>query len=549
MPESGGTHPRRGCRGRGRVAHRATGDIARPAVSRAHNGPVTLTDLPVPSPGTARLRDALRAASFTPDGLLDLLGAPAYAALARGETVPALRATRGAGDPLSTLVRLFLLQHPVPREQAAAALPLQTALADGWLAPHGPRVRATVDVRPYAGERGQDWWIVSDVGCAVGGPGGVRPHGGAAGRDVVLGVGGASTTLAQLTVRAPARRALDIGTGSGVQALHATQHAAHVTATDVNPRALRVAALTLALSGAPAADLRQGPMFEPVSDAEPYDLIVSNPPFVISPRTPEQDRLTYRDAGMDGDDVCRTLVQRSAAHLAEGGWCHLLANWRHVEGEDWRERLVSWVPPGCDAWLVQREEQDVTQYAELWLRDAGAHRGDPARYAERYTAWLDEFEAGGTRAVGFGWITLRRTGASRPSVVVEDWPHTVQQPLGETIQRHFALQAFLRSHSDAALLTSRFALADGVVQEQLGSPGAEDPEHVVLRQRHGMMRARAMDTVSAGFAGSCDGTLPAGVILDAIAQLLDVDPPALRADAPRWLRPLVEQGFLLPASA
>ena len=29
---------------------------------------------------------------------------------------------------------------------------------------------------------------------------------------------------------------------------------------------------------------------------------------------------------------------------------------------------------------VQREVQDVTQYAELWLRDAGDHRGDVAEY-------------------------------------------------------------------------------------------------------------------------------------------------------------------------
>ncbi len=82
-------------------------------------------------------------------------------------------------------------------------------------------VRATVDVRPYGGPQGQDWYIVSDLGCAVGGAGGA----GGRGEGVVLGVGGASTTLAGLTVRAPVASALDVGTGSGIQALHATQHA------------------------------------------------------------------------------------------------------------------------------------------------------------------------------------------------------------------------------------------------------------------------------------------------------------------------------------
>ncbi|MBQ0985398.1 methyltransferase [Streptomyces sp. F63] len=492
------------------------------------------------------MREAFLAAAFTADGLLGLLGAPAYAALARGETVPALRATRGR-SPLETLVRLFLLQRPVPYGRASAALPVDDCLAEGWLLRDGEEVRACVDVRPYGGPGGEDWWIVSDLGCAVGGAGGAG--GAATGRlaeedraSLVLGVGGASTTLAGLTVRTPAGRALDLGTGSGLQALHAAQHATRVTATDVNPRALGFTRLTLALSGAHEADLRQGSLYEPVAGEEPFDLIVSNPPFVISPGA----RLTYRDGGMAGDDLCRTLVRQSAEHLADGGYCQLLANWEHREGEDWRARIRAWVPPGCDAWIVQREVQDVSQYAELWLRDAGDHRAGPEAYAARYEAWLEEFEARGTTAVGFGWISVRKSGSVRPSVIAEEWPHPVEQPLGDTVLDHFARQDFLRRTDDAALLAGRFRLADGVVQEQVGPPGAEDPEHVLLRQNRGMRRATKVDTVGAGFAGACDGTLEAGRILDAIAQLVGEDPVLLRDRTPEAVRLLVAQGFLIP---
>ncbi|WP_227025538.1 DUF7059 domain-containing protein [Streptomyces tsukubensis] len=543
-----------------------------------------------------RLREGLLAAEFTADGLLDLLGAPAYTALARGETVPALRATRGGTAP-ATLVRLFLLQRSLPYAQVAAALGdvlVRDCLEAGWLvgdesahgggesggtdtgagrdtdtgrdagadggtdagrdtdvshdsdAPHdtdgpegvGARLRAAVDVRPYSGPDGEDWFITSDLGCAVGGAGGI------ASRDegVVLGVGGASTTLAGLTVRTAVGRALDVGTGSGIQALHASPHASRVTATDLNPRALEFARLTLALSGAPEADLREGSLFDPVGD-ETFDLIVSNPPFVISPGA----RLTYRDGGMGGDDLCRALVTRAGERLAEGGYAHFLANWQHVEGEEWTERLRSWVPAGCDAWIVQREVQDATQYAELWLRDAGDHRSDPEEYARRYDAWLDEFEARKTTAVGFGWITLRRTDAAEPSVTVEEWPHPVEQPLGDVVREHFERQDYLRSHDDAALLAGHFTLAAEVVQEQIGAPGAEDPEYVVLRQHRGMRRATTVDTIGAGFAGVCDGTLSAGAILDAIAQLVGEDPVALRDRTPAQIRLLVEQGFLEPA--
>ncbi|WP_432753106.1 methyltransferase [Streptomyces sp. JL2001] len=503
--------------------------------------------LPVPA-HAARLRDALLAADFTADGLLELLGAPAYAALARSETVPALRATRG-DSPLQTLVRLFLLQGTVPAERAAAALPLKEALADGWIEEEDGEVRATVDVRPYGGPDGQDWFIVSDLGCAVGGAGGIGSKGGHAGAGVVLGVGGASTTLAGITIRKPVSAALDLGTGSGIQALHAAQHATLVTATDLNPRALDFTRLTLALSGAREAELLTGSLFEPV-DGDTYDLIVSNPPFVISPGA----RLTYRDGGMGGDDLCRTLVQQSGEHLNDGGYAQFLANWQHVEGEEWQDRLRSWVPRGCDAWIVQREVQDITQYAELWLRDSGDHREDPERYDERYGAWLDEFEARGTRAVGFGWITLRKnpavaSGAVEPSIVVEEWPHPVEQPLGAAIQDHFERQDYLRTHDDAALLADHFVLAPEVMQEQVGLPGAEDPEHVVLRQNRGMRRATKVDHIGAGFAGVCDGSLSAGRILDAIGQLTEEDPVLLRDRTPQAIRLLVEEGFLLPVRA
>ncbi|MFI7408706.1 methyltransferase [Streptomyces sp. NPDC049627] len=490
----------------------------------------------------ARLRDALLGASFTADGLLELLGAPAYAALARSETVPALRATRG-DTPLEALVRLFLLQQPVPHARVADVLPVDACLESGWLVRAGDDsaddLAATVDVRPYGGPGGEDWFIVSDLGCAVGGAGGI----GSKDEGVVLGVGGASTTLAGITVRTPVASALDLGTGSGIQALHAAQHATRVTATDLNPRALHITALTLALSGAPAADLREGSLFEPLKNGETYDLIVSNPPFVISPAA----RLTYRDGGMGGDDLCRSIVQGAGERLSEGGFAQFLANWQHVEGEDWQDRLRSWVPRGCDAWIVQREVQDVTQYAELWLRDAGDHRGDLAEYQARYDAWLDEFEARKVKAVGFGWITLRKTSAAVPSITVEEWPHPVEQPLGDTVRAHFGRLDYLRARDDAALLEDHFKLIGEVVQEQVGLPGAEDPEHVVLRQHRGMRRATQVDTVGAGFAGVCDGSLSAGRILDAIAQLMGEDPVVLRDRTPAQIRLLVEQGFLEPA--
>lgn len=253
-----------------------------------------------------RFAEAMRAAGYTTDGVLELLGPSAHAALARLETVPARRAT-GGGTPVETLVRLFLLQLPVPAARAAAALPLAEALESGILTRHGDEVRALIDVRPY-GADGDDFYVASDLGTGLDGTRPLRA-------DHVLGIGGASTALAQLTVREPVDRALDVGTGCGVQALHLTRHARRVTATDVLPRALAMARLTADLSGV-ELDLREGSLLDPVPD-ERFDLVVSNPPFVVG--SGGGARFTYRDSGLPGDDVCRRLLGSAAGRLTWAG--------------------------------------------------------------------------------------------------------------------------------------------------------------------------------------------------------------------------------------
>ena len=108
-------------------------------------------------------------------------------------------------------------------------------------------------------------------------------------------------------------RALDLGTGCGAQALLASQHAEEVVATDVNGRAVEIARLNARLTGI-ELDLREGSWFEPVGD-ELFDLIVSNPPFVISP----DSAFVFRDAGLVGDAVSRNVVRGAAGRLRVGG--------------------------------------------------------------------------------------------------------------------------------------------------------------------------------------------------------------------------------------
>ncbi|GGO72765.1 DUF7059 domain-containing protein [Nocardioides deserti] len=486
------------------------------------------TDLP------ARLRAALTVAGFTYDAVAELLGPRAHEALARNETTPGLRLTQG-GSPLETLVRLFLLQTPVELAAAERALPdlVERMAAEGLVEQTVGEVAARLDVRPYAAD-GRDLWVVSDLTPGLdGGPQAV-------GADHVLGISPASTSLAQLTLRRPVGRALDLGTGCGVQALHLATHADRVVATDVNRRALWVTRFNAALNEvADRVDVRDGSYFEPV-EGEAFDLIATNPPFVISPATGE--RLVYRDSGLPGDRVVEDIVRAAPAHLADGGWCQVLANWAVLDGRPWDERLAPWIADDCDALVVQRELLDPAAYVELWLKDAGQH-GAPD-YLVRYDTWLSWFEEQGVEAIGFGWVNLHKVGPGASRRTFLDWPYDVEQPIGPAIEAWGEVGPVLATGVGAdARLTTR----EDVRQETTGPVGAEDPETIVLRQQRGLRRARQVDTVEAALVGACDGELTVGQILDAVAQLLDRDPGETRATYLPVVGELVEEGFLTAA--
>jgi len=472
----------------------------------------------------AGVRAAFRAADYTADGVAELLGPVAGAALARNETVPARRACRASAHPAAGLVRLFLLQdtltiHDVPMLPAAA-----TRL--GLIVRDGDEVRARLDVRPHD----EDFWVVSDLGSGLDG----RVHPVAA--DHVLGVGGASVSLAELTVRQPVATALDLGTGCGVQALHLSRHAQQVVATDLLPRALDLAAYGAALSGVDL-DLRAGDMFAPVA-GEQFDLIVSNPPFAIGAGSAR----TYRDGGLPADDLCRRLVGDAPAFLNPGGYCQLLANWVHRRGQDWRDRVGSWLPAGCDALVVQREVLDPAAYVSLWLHDSGEVAAPD--YLQRYERWLEELAAQDAEAIGFGWITLRRVDAEAFHRVL-DRPHPMEHPLGPHLAEEFARTAWLRAQQ-GDLRGARLRVAGDVTQESIGEPGAEDPTRLLLRRADGLRPVRAVDTATAALVGACDGTVPVGVLLNAVATLLETEPAALAAEVLPVLAELVTEGFLSP---
>ena len=491
------------------------------------------------------LRADLAAAAFSVDAIGSLWGPHAAAALHRGHRVPALRALEraGGGGPLGTLATIFVLGLPVSRARLDAALARAgaTGAAElGLVRLDGDEAAPLLDLRPYAftdaAGTGQ-WWIASDLGEMA--------LGGAIPEHHVLGVGGASTTLSGLMVPRPVQTALDLGTGCGIQALHASRHAQRVVATDISQRALDLAAFNARLNGVTTIEFRLGSLFEPVA-GERFDHIVSNPPFVITPRVEGVPAYEYRDGGLVGDALVEQVIREAGDHLEPGGIAQLLGNWEYGAA-DGLDRVAAWLDGSpLDAWVVEREVQDAALYAETWIRDGGTTSAS-ADFDRLSAAWLDDFASRAVTGVGFGYVTLRAAGASTPL-------HRFERIDGAIGRNEAGLGAHLllclEAHdagaalTDAELVRTRLLVAGDVTEERHYWPGDEHPTVMDLRQGGGFGRSVPLGTALAAVVGACDGDLPLGVICAAIAELLEVDEGELLDEVIPSVRELLETGML-----
>ncbi|WP_309316006.1 transferase [Actinomyces oris] len=529
----------------------------------------------------ASLRADLADSGWGVEAVAALLGEVADAALRREIRLPALRAVRAAlaaglaPSPVAVLTALFMLGESVPATALDAALPRTTAAGAAAVGLVGEPdetgcVRALVDLRPHeavddAGE--VRWWVASDLGELV--------TGRALAPDHVLGVGGAGLTLAGLTPRTPVRTALDLGCGCGIQTLYLLRHAEHVVATDISARALAFTAFNAALAGvsvtgsdsapgaASEADVKPGPasgsgslellrgsLLEPVAGRR-FDLIASNPPFVLTPPAVREAGLPlmeYRDAG---GPILPGLVAGLAEHLEPGASAVMLGNWEHRGAGSWRDAVAAWLPEGLDAWVIERELQDPVEYATMWLRDGGlTPERDPEAFDAALEAWIDDFEARDVRGIGFGYLIVRRPQSPRePWRLLEEVTTSGQGVLGPHVAEVLEVRERLAGLDDDAVADLRPLLAPDVTEERHLIPGAAEPTVILLRQGGGLGRTLQASTAVAALAGVADGELSVGQVASAVAALSELnaaDALALRAEMVEAARHLLSTGFLRP---
>jgi release factor glutamine methyltransferase len=114
---------------------------------------------------------------------------------------------------------------------------------------------------------------------------------------------------------------LDMGTGTGIIALHMAQHGAQVTATDKTREAIMNTYENAHLNGL-SIQVIQSDLFRKISDC--FDVITFNPPYL--PQGPPSD-ISW-DGGFKGIELADRFLREAQQYLKKEGRIYLLLSTR-----------------------------------------------------------------------------------------------------------------------------------------------------------------------------------------------------------------------------
>jgi methylase of polypeptide subunit release factors len=481
-----------------------------------------------PDPRAAeQLGKALRRVRYSETSISDLLDDEAYSG--DPEDLP-MHLRRLPDSKLATVIRAFFLGVPVPTADAERALGRAAVEAAGatGLAEVGKELVPGARILPV------DELLIAADGYSRGTH---DPE------DYVAAYSPTSHVCASLTPRHRVARALDVGTGSGAQAVLAAAHADHVVATDVNPRALEYTLLNAALNGMSNLEVRRGSFFEPV-DGETFDLITCNAPYVVSP----ERRWTYRDAGREGDEVSELVVKDAADHLAEGGYATLLVSWLGHDEESADERVLEWAEgTDCDSWILVGWESDALDHAAGWNSHLA---GDSKAYSQAIDDWTRYLERLGAGWVSEGAVLLHRRPGRTYTVRADSFDEDTLEEASDQIRRAFAARAWLAElDGRASLLDARLGLAAPMRLERELEPrrGATEVVDATVALAEGTNSVVETTPNVLEVIASLDTRKPLRAAIDDVARRLDLsesEVARLRRDALETTEELLELGAL-----
>jgi release factor glutamine methyltransferase len=187
-----------------------------------------------------------------------------------------------------------------------------------------------------------------------------------------------SRLLARFARPRPGDSVLEIGCGRGVAALAAARHGAlRVVATDLNPGALRALHRRARHEKLPLEVVRT----DLATGLRSFDLILSNPPYLPTPRVqkdPDPWVNLALDGGRDGCRVTARLFSSLPQHLAPGGRAYLIVS--SYQSRPRLDKLVQrWRARGGVCRTMARERWGDEVLSVWQLRGASRRTGRSTR--------------------------------------------------------------------------------------------------------------------------------------------------------------------------
>ena len=126
-----------------------------------------------------------------------------------------------------------------------------------------------------------------------------------------------SFLLAKNVIIKPGSQVLDLGTGTGIQGINAAiLGATKVVSTDVNEKALENAKENAETLGfLEKIEFRPGNLFECMNKGEKFDVIIFNPPYVVS----DEKKFVELDGGKKGREILDKFLEEVGTFLKKDG--------------------------------------------------------------------------------------------------------------------------------------------------------------------------------------------------------------------------------------
>jgi SAM-dependent methyltransferase len=193
--------------------------------------------------------------------------------------------------------------------------------------------------------------------------------------------------LNKMLIRGPARHSLDLGCGCGVMTLAAARFSNRVVGVDINPRALVVARLNVALNGIENVDIVESNLFS-AARGQTFDRIFFNSPigFELKPRTDLEV----------GEGILTRFLSEVLAYLDEDGYAQLSFCYMDRRKSTFWERAKGWLGP------------DATRLQLVLLERFHIDRGIRFFLQRLLLSLKDRSNGFNVAAVWSGWLVIRR---------------------------------------------------------------------------------------------------------------------------------------------